>query len=173
MDVFVEQLVRRKRKPTDYVKVFLCFAAAFIVVILMFAFSRAPYVGSLIFLIAAGVIYLIYNIGITVNLEYEYCFTNGALDVDKIIAARRRKRMTEVNARDIEIMATTKNRAFDNYMRNSEIKKIYACSSVDDEGVYFVVYNKDSKKMMLLFNPNETIKDGFRRLNPQKVFLND
>ena len=173
MDIFVEQLVRRKRKPSDYIKVFLCFAAAFVVIMLMFAFSNVPYVGSLIFLAAAGLVYLIYNVGISVNLEYEYCFTNGALDVDKIIAARRRKRITDVNARDIEIMATTKNRAFSNYMQNSDIKKIYACSSVQDEGVYFVVYTKDSKKMMLLFNPNETIKDGFRRLNPQKVFLND
>lgn len=173
MDVFVEQLVTRKRQPLDYLKLLFCFAAAGIVIFLMFMFSALPYVGTLIFLAAAGVVYLIYNFSMTVNLEYEYCFTNGALDIDKIIAARRRKRMTEVNARDIEIMASTKNRAFGNYMSNNEIKKVYACSAVGDEGVFFVVYTKNGKKMMLLFNPNETIKDGFRRLNPQKVFLND
>lgn len=173
MDIFVEQLVKRKRKTTDYIKVFLCFAAALVVVMLMFSFSNIPYVGSLIFLAAAGVVYLIYNLSLTINLEYEYCFTNGALDVDKIIAARRRKRLTDVNARNIEMMASTKDHAFNGYMNNRDIKKVYACSSVDDEGVYFVLYTKDSKKTMLLFNPNETIKDGFRRLNPQKVFLND
>lgn len=166
-------MVRRKRTGSDYAKVALCVFGVAIVVLLTILFSGVPYIGSIIFLIGAGLVYLIYNISISINLEYEYCFTNGALDVDKIIAARRRKRLTDINARDIEMMGTTKNRAFAGYMRNRDIKKIYACTSVNDEGVYFVLSSKNGKKQLLLFNPNDTIKDGFRRLNPQKVFLED
>ena len=92
----------------------------------------------LVFITAAVLLYLIYNLGLSINVEYEYCFTNGALDVDKIIAARKRKRLTELNARDIEIMATIKNPAFKDYIKNRGIKKIDACSSLKDDGVCFV-----------------------------------
>ncbi len=168
MDIFVEQLVKRKARPTDLLKIFLCMAASFAVIFLLFIFG-----GMIVFVAAAALLYLIYNLGLSINVEYEYCLTNGALDIDKIIAARRRKRLTELNARDIEIMATVQNPEFKNYMKNRDIKKINASSSLKDDGVFFVIYSNDSKKYMLLFNPNDTIKDGFRRLNPQKVFLTD
>ncbi len=173
MDIFVEQIIRRKRQPLDYVKLLLCLVAATVVIMAMFIFNTVPFIGTIIFFAGAALVYVIYNVGTSINLEYEYCFTNGALDVDKIIAARKRKCVTEINARDIDMMGTTKNRAFAGYMQNREIKKVYACSSIKDDGVYFVLYNVDGRKHMLLFNPNDTIKDGFRRLNPQKVFLED
>lgn len=173
MDIFIEQMVRRKKQPMDFVKVLLCLIAATLIIMMMFIFNQVPLIGTIIFFVGALLVYLIYNVGTSINLEYEYCFTNGALDIDKIIAARRRKKLTELNARDIEMMGTTRNHAFRGYMNNREIKKIYACSSVNDEDVCFVVYSVGGKRQMLLFNPNDTIKDGFRRLNPQKVFLED
>ena len=172
MDIFVEQLIKRKRRASDFVKVALCIIASTIVIFFTFLTIGSP-LTPFTFLLGAGLLYVLYNLNISINVEFEYCFTNGALDVDKIIAARKRKRLTELNARDIEMMGTTKNRAFRGYMENNEIKKIYACTSLNDEGVYFVVYERGGQRNMLLFNPNDTIKDGFRRLNPQKVFLND
>lgn len=171
MDIFVEQLVRRKRQPMDFVKVFLCLIAATVILTCMFIFNNIPLLGTIIFFVGALFVYLIYRVGTSINSEYEYCFTNGALDVDKIIAARSRKKITELNARDIEMMASCKNHSFKKYMDDREIKKIYACSSINDDDVYFVIYFVAGKRQMLLFNPNDTIKDGFRRLNPQKVFL--
>lgn len=173
MDIFVEQLVRRKRRPIDFLRVFLCLIAATIVILFMLIGPINSMFGSIIFLVGAALVYLLYLLATSINLEYEYCFTNGSLDVDKVIAARRRKRLTTLNARNIEMMATTKNRAFSGYMQNREIKKIYACSSLKDDNVFFVIYSDNSGKKMLLFNPNDKIKDGFRLLNPQKVFLTD
>lgn len=172
MDIFVEQLIRRKRRPSDFVRVGLCIIAATVVIFLTFMTINSPLIPFTL-LIGVGLIYVLYNLNISINVEFEYCFTNGSLDVDKIIAAKRRKRLTELNAREIEMMGTTKNRAFNGYMQNGDIKKIYACTSIKDDGVYFVVYERGGVRNMLLFNPNDTIKDGFRRLNPQKVFLND
>lgn len=171
MDIFVEQLIKRKRRPSDFVKVGLCIVGGTVTVLLTFISLR--FMGGLAALLGAGLIYLLYNLYISTNVEFEYCFTNGSLDIDKIIAAKRRKRLTELSAREIEMMGTTKNRAFNGYMQNGDIKKIYACTSIKDDGVYFVVYERGGVRNMLLFNPNDTIKDGFRRLNPQKVFLND
>ncbi len=35
----------------------------------------------------------------------------------------------------------------------------------------FAVYNENGSGKMLLFNPNEKIRDGFKKFNPQKVVL--
>ncbi len=172
MDVFVEQLVVRKRTGGDYLIIAGCILTALLVCFFIPLFL-GRFLGAFTLLICVGFVYLLYNVMIGTNLEYEYSFTNGAVDVDKIIAAKRRKHVTSLNAREIEMMGTTKNRAFEGYMNNSEIKKVYACSSVKDEGVFFVLYTEGGKRKLLLFNPEERIQDGFRRLNPQKVFLND
>ena len=170
MDIFTEYMVKRKKRPTDYVKVVFCIIIIIGVVLIMPVIAQ---VGIILFFVCAGIIYLLYNIIISIKLEYEYTFTNGALDVDKIIAAKRRKRITSLNARSIEVMASVRSSEVDKYANDRSIKRYYACTAVDDPDTYFVIYSDDKKKYMLLFNPNNEIKDGFRRLNPQKVFLDD
>ncbi len=173
MDIFTECMVKKKKGTIDYLKVVLCILIIITVLMAMPFVSQVKYVGIILFMVCAGVIYLLYNIIISINLEYEYTFTNGAMDVDKIIAARRRKRITSLNARSIEIMASVHSNEAGAYANDKSIKRYYACTSVDDPDTYFVIYSENDKKYMLIFNPNETIKDGFKRLNPQKVFLAD
>lgn len=173
MDIFTECMVKKKKGTIDYLKVVLCILIIITVLMAMPFVSQVKYVGIILFMVCAGVIYLLYNIIISINLEYEYIFTNGAMDVDKIIAARRRKRITSLNARSIEIMASVHSNEAGAYANDKSIKRYYACTSVDDSDTYFVIYSENDKKYMLIFNPNETIKDGFKRLNPQKVFLAD
>lgn len=173
MDIFTECMVKKKKGTIDYLKVVLCILIIITVLMAMPFVSQVKYVGIILFMVCAGVIYLLYNIIISINLEYEYTFTNGAMDVDKIIAARRRKRITSLNARSIEIMASVHSNEAGAYANDKSIKRYYACTSVDDSDTYFVIYSENDKKYMLIFNPNETIKDGFKRLNPQKVFLAD
>lgn len=174
MDIFVEQLIKRKSRPQDIALKAACIAGIVFFIWLLFNLLFAfPSVASITLLLFAGAMYAIYYIYTSVNVEFEYCFTNGAFDVDKIVAAKRRKRVTELNARSIEILATKNNSAFRGYMENAEIKKIYACTSTEDEGVYFVVYEGLGGRYMLLFNPSDKILDGFRRLNPKRVFLTD
>ena len=174
MDIFSEYMVKRKKRAVDYIKIVLSIVMIVGIVCLMPILPGLfPYVGVLLFLGCAGLIYLFYNIIIGTKVEYEYTFTNGSLDVDKIIAARRRKKITTLNARGIEVMATLESNELDRYINDRSVKKYYACTSVNDAGVYAVVYSDDAKRYMLLFNPNEEIKNGFKRLNPQKVFLED
>lgn len=172
MDIFVEQMVVKRKTGKDLARTVGCALGGALALFLVVSFL-GQFLGALSLLAVCGIFYLLYQVVIGSNIEYEYGFTNGAMDVDKIIAAKRRKRMTALNARDIEMMGTKHNAAFGGYMKNGEIKKVYACTSIDDEDVFFVLYTEGGVKKLLLFNPNEKIREGFRRLNPQKVFLND
>lgn len=174
MDIFIEQLVRKKRTGKDYLRITACVLGVLVLLFVMVLGMAIKGAGFIIFIACCALIYLLYMLITATNLEYEYCFTNGALDVDKIINVRSRKRMVEINARKIDMMATNKNREFKRFLEDRSIKKIYACTHREDENVFFITFQgDDGVRKMLLFNPNDRIKDGFRRYNPQKVFLND
>lgn len=168
MDIFVEQLVKKKRSAKDFMIIIACIAAALILVWLILNFAFA-YIGFIGVIIAAALCYGLYVLITSVNLEYEYCFTNGALDVDKIINVRKRKRMTELNAREIDIMSSAKSEEFNKYYNNAAFKKVYACADRHSDDLYFVIYNEGGEQKMLLFTPNDEIKDGFKKFNPHKV----
>ncbi len=178
MDIFVEQLVTKKKTIGAYAGIFGCLIGVFAVlwlwtILLPLVAQYIPSVGGLAFLVLVGVIYLFYRLISNTNLEYEYCFTNGAFDVDKILNRRSRKKVVSLNARSIEKMAKANDPDFKRLMKDGGVKKIYACTHIKDADTYYVVYQGEKGRQMLLFNPNEEIKDGFRRFNPQKVFLDD
>ncbi len=173
MDIFIEHMVKKRKTAKDYLKVVLCILSIVGMLGLMVLSLAINYIGLILFVVCGIVIYIIGRVASSINTEYEYAFTNGALDVDKIIAAKRRRRMASLNARSIEIMASVDSDRIDPYLNDRSIKRKYACTHIYDNGVYFVIYADDKNKYMLLFNPNEGIKDGFKRLNSQKVFLED
>ena len=179
MDIFIEQLVAKKKTAASYVRIWGGIVGALLLMFLFFTvlypivLQVIPMMGTIAFLVCAFLVYLLYLLVVNTNLEYEYCFTNGALDVDKIINRRNRKRMADLNARKIEKMARPKGPEFHRLMQDRGVKKIYACSHINDNDTYYVYYEGEKGRNLLLFNPNDKIKDGFRRLNPQKVFLDD
>lgn len=174
MDIFVEQLVKRKRRAIDYIRIAACILAMLLVVYILLYGLMLDGIGFIIYVVCGCLIYILYLLVTATNMEYEYCFTNGALDIDKIINKRSRKRLIEVNARRIDMMASSCTPNFKRLVDDKSIKKIYACTSVSDEDTYYIDFvNDDGKRFVLVFNPNEKIRDGFKRYNPQKVFLND
>lgn len=170
MDVFLELLVKKKRTATDIILVFLSVFVGVTVVGFIGVFGMAlPYMGGIIALIIAAIVYGIYMLATSINLEYEYIFTNGAVDIDKIINLRKRKRMVSFDIREIELFSTGKNPEYQKYLQNRDIKKFYACHDRKSEDVYFVIFTMNSIRSMLLFNPNEKMVKEFEKMNPQKV----
>lgn len=172
MDIFVEQLVKKKRGIKDLLTVLASILGMLVVLwIVPFAFV-IPGVGFALFALCVIFIYLLYFLITSINQEYEYCFTNGILDVDKIINMRKRKKMLEINVRKMEMMGSKTSAEFGKYMADSNVKKVYACTHKAAEDLCFLVFPEESgKNIMLLFNPNEKIIDAIRRYNPQKVVL--
>ena len=119
MDIFIEQLVKKNREAKDYLVIVGGIIAALLVVYILGSLMLAvPYVGFVIFIVVCGLIYLLYNLITSVNMEYEYAFTNGDFDVDAIINLKKRKRLTELNAREIELMGSRSNTNFERYLNN-------------------------------------------------------
>ena len=92
MDVFVEQMIKRKLSAKDYlIAVGIAIVAMILVFLCLTVFARI--IGTLFVLIIGGIIYIAYKLIRMRLLEFEYSFTNGDLTVDKIIDRSRRKRV--------------------------------------------------------------------------------
>ncbi len=172
MDIFIEQMVKKKRGAKELLIVLAGVVGVFVVLLALTYAMMLPGIGFMIFAICVVSIYLLYFLVTSINMEYEYCFTNGVLDVDKIINARRRKSMLEISIRKMELMGDRKAPEFAKYLAKNDVKKVFAGTHKDAEDLCFLVFlDDDGKEKMLLFNPNAEIKEAIRRYNPQKVVL--
>lgn len=166
MDIFLEKIIKRKKTAIDYL-----ITAGIIIAGLLFIaiLSLFKFLSSFIPLLFVGIIYICYLLMKGRNIEYEYIVTNGDLDIDKIIAQRKRKRVFSASCKDFEVMAKKSSSMFNQNVQS--IKKVLnAATSLDSPDVYFATLVKDNEKMVVFFEPNEKMLDSFKRYNPRNVF---
>ena len=129
MDIFTEHIVRKRKDIKDVFISIGLIAAAIVFSFITLMFLR--YLSSFGLLIIAGIIYGAYWLVSSRNIEYEYIVTNGDLDVDIIVAQKRRKRLVSVHSRDISILAPVNDERFKREYEDVNIKKtIKAASSM-------------------------------------------
>ncbi len=173
MEIFIEEMVKKRKDGAYYAKLLgLGALCAFLVVLLMGVilpiFSG---LGPIIFLATAGCIYGAYYLATSEELEFEYSLVNNEIDIDKIVNRKKRKHVTTANLRELDDFGTIKNPEFARYFRDAGVKKIYACRDKNAEDVFFLVYSENTVKKMLIFSPSEKIIDIIVKYNPQKVLI--
>lgn len=158
-DFYTEQLVKKRTTMKDIFIKALMVALTIVSVLVVFLF---PF----------GIIFPVVMVAADVfvfkrmNVEYEYLFVNGDLDIDKIMDKAKRKRIFSTNVNDVEMLAPINAseltqhqgaKVFD-YSTNNEGARVYALIVIDH-----------GQKKKILFEPNETIVEGFSMLAPRKV----
>lgn len=159
-DFYTEQLVERKAP-----------AVTSILKVIMIGITAVSFVFTLLipFAIIVPIILVCVDVVVfrSMDLEYEYLFVNGNLDIDKIIAKSRRKRVFEMEITDLELIAP----AGSPEVRQFQGLKAQNFSSCTPEGrKYEMIVVKNGEKRRIVFEPNEKILDGMRMYAPRKVF---
>lgn len=162
MDIFVEQLVKKKRKPVDYATIALIIMLGAILSVLSvyIVIMFAPFMLFFSFILVLAFIYLaIFAIRGT-NLEFEYSVTNEFLVIDKIIAKRRRKNVVDIKISTIENFCKFTDKRLDNIKID---KNVYACEDYENDDTYVITY-RDPKfgNKAVAFTPNEEIFKAMR-----------
>lgn len=155
MDIFCEQLVKRKKTVKD----------VFIIAAMFFTLIVIPIIGVVLselingyFLIVALFamvldIYFIWYVVTGRNIEFEYIVTNGTVSIDKVMAKRRRKHIIKFDVKNIETMCTIKEKeiSIDKYA-----KVLYAGKTeVGDDEYQALVYSPKYGNSLLIFSPDE------------------
>lgn len=165
MDIFIEQLVEKADSKKDIALKILIGSAAVIlavglfIVLMMFGLTPVGIV------LAAGIFYGAYWLISEQEIEYEYILTNGDLDIDKIIAKKKRKRLL-----------TIKVKSFDHFGKLSDapeaddsVVTVLAASGYADEA-YYADFNHDRHgKTRLIFSPNEHFREEMSSFIPSRA----
>ena len=102
------------------------------------------------------------------NLEFEYVYFNGDLDIDKIMNMQSRKRVLSVNIKDVEIVAPMGDSQLHAFERMKALD--YSTNNPQDK-TYVMVASFKGETVKVLFNPNEKILKGMQYLAPRKVII--
>lgn len=101
-------------------------------------------------------------------VEYEYQFTNGEIDIEKIIEMKKRKKVVTFNIKELELLAPEDSAAVkDFYNKPSDILKCYPNTS--KARVYIAMVTEGNNKMQLMFVPDEKFLDQCYKCNPKAV----
>lgn len=161
-DTYVEQLVTVKRTAKDYILYSLICIVATILAIVMFYFSfRMP----LLVFLAALVIYGAYILMGKFGTEYEYIFTNGDLDIDKISGKQSRKRIITADC-----SATEKAGALTDAILNGKYDLTVSCCSKEAENkCYMIFHHRSAGRVLLIFTPNSELKKAINKSVPRHM----
>lgn len=162
MDSFAEQLVEKEPSSSDTFKKFmLCAVGGIICAATVFA---AFFLGfPLILIVTVGVVYLLYILLTGFNVEYEYTITNGSLDIDKIIAKRKRMGLITVEVKDFT--------AFGSY---DEADDSFGGTTVltmgGEEDTYYADFTDEKLgEVRLVFSPDEKVLECIKPYLPRQL----
>ena len=145
-DFYTEQLIKKQADSKDTLKKVGLIALTVVSVLL-------------VFVIPVGIILPVVMIVIDVLM-----FRN--LNIDKIMNKARRKRMFSVDADQMELLAPV---GAVELMQYKKIKTYDYTSGKKDAKIYALIASNKGEVCKVLFEPNETIVEGFFVKAPRKV----
>ena len=156
-DFYTEQLIKKQADSKDTLKKAGLIVLTVLSVLLVFAIP-----GGIIFPVVMIVVdVLVFS---NMNVEYEYVFVNGDLDIDKIMNKSRRKRMFSVDADQMELLAPV------GAVELMQKVRTYDYTSGENHAeIYALIASNKGELCKVLFEPNETIIEGFFVKAPRKV----
>ena len=164
-EVFKEQLV--KKQPSQKTKLI---KAGVIFLLIIIFFLIFPYAGQFTPIIMLALGFGAYYLFGTFNVEYEYIFTNGELDIDCIYSKSRRKRQFTGVVRDFEIIAHVEDRNHTHAFDSATETKDYSSGIVKDNTYAFLTSYK-GKKLKIIIEPDEVMVQAFSTaITPRKFF---
>lgn len=166
MDTFVEQIVVKKKDAREkFLVIGVAFLALALMVTVFLIFAPMGFFAP-VFLLWAAIGYGAWWVVTMQNIEFEYSITNGDVDIDRIVARRKRNRLVSVRGQKIEsagaYTAAVQNRKFD--------RVVMTAPSLGEDGLYYFTYHsKKNGSTLVVFMPDERVKDAFYKSLPKLV----
>jgi hypothetical protein len=170
MDIFIEEMVKRRKTGKDNLIIFgtLILAVVLSIILFMVVMPLVPMFSTAVFLLILGLVYATYVVVENYNAEYEYSLVNSEIDIDKIVAQKRRKRVTTINIRRLDFYGNISNPDFRKCLNDKSLKKVYACRDKNAEDTYFAVYRDGDEGKMVIFSPSEKIISVIEKYNQRQ-----
>ncbi len=174
MDHFHEEVVVKHRNGLNKglyylswpVMVFSAMFAMMMISALMRGFSLPALLITLAFAAIAVGIFLFHDRLLT---EYEYTFTNGALDFAQVYNNKKRKSLGSLNVKTVDAFGKVNSGSFQRYLKTPDVKQMRWFLNRDAE-LYYFYFSKDSAKKMIILEPSEELVGMIKQYIPRGVY---
>ena len=166
MDAFKEQNIARVSGSNDTLKKVLITIAAVCVAAGIFVLTFGSLFMMIGIILAGAVMYGGYYLVTSMYVEYEYIFTNGEVDFDKIIAQRSRKRLCTVKVSTATAFGVADDSA------DTDNAETYVVATANDPELtdYFIrVKHKSLGDTVVYFTPNDEIIEMIKQALPRNM----
>jgi hypothetical protein len=164
-DSFHETIVKARITNHDRLKMAGLVLLAMVFIFLVIVFGS--YLGSLSLLLLAALGYGLFYLLRGFSREFEYTITNGDLDIDLIIAQRKRRRLFSGVARKFDSMEPLNNQVPGS---PDPSVRVLDCRASQTRGVdYRIRAEYNGKPVVVLFSPDEKMVNQLRKYNPGRI----
>ncbi len=163
-DSYSELLVKKEQTGKDKVIKFLLIGMIAATAVVGVVFTLA-WILTLVFGIVA------YFVLPNLDLEYEYVYVNGELDIDKIMAKSKRKRVQSFDLAKMEIMAPVNSHRMDYQNHNTKLKVLDFSSGNKEHKVFAMIIPDEKEICKVLLEPDQELIENIQKSCPRKVFV--
>lgn len=161
-EFMTEQLVKKKTTATDV----LIKAGLILLTAASLLFFHLHTIVSIIFIVLVFLdIYMFRRL----DVEYEYVYFDGDVDIAKIMNKQSRKDLFSCNIKeDMDIIAPTESPELQRYQ---DLKTLDYSTKNPGNKTYTMVTLYKGQKVKVIFEPNEKMLNGMRDTAPRKVIF--
>ena len=170
MDHFLEEVVVKRKNGLNrilyylswVIMIFSAIIASMTLGTLTTAFS---WFSVIVIVISAGIAVYTWFFHDKLLTEYEYTFTNGALDFAEVYNNKKRKSLGSLNVRNVEAFGKVTSSSFQRYLNMPGIKRMNWFLNREAE-LYYFYFTKDTDKKMIILEPSEEMVENIRKYLP-------
>ena len=149
MDFYTEQIIKKKKGVVEWLIMIATLLGAIAILYI------GLIVQSMFLLLLLGVGFAMWYIVSSQNVEFEYCVTNGDIDIDKIVGQRKRTRIVSVKGKKVQTIAPFTPDA----LAGVKVDRfVMAAPTPTAQGNWYFTYtSKKSGFTAVVFQPNEKV----------------
>jgi len=166
-DMYVEQIVEKEETKKDVLKkMAIVIGACFLSLLLSIIFGDPIHASPLIIVVAIIANYFFKRL----NIEYEYLYTNGTLDIDCIYNKSKRKNIFSAEVSEFDVMAHIDDKEKFKGYSALPVKNLSSGGVYGNTYMFITYYNKE--KVKVIIEPNEQLLNAMMvYMTPKKLFL--
>ena len=170
MDHFLEEVVVKRKNAVNKILyalswVIMIFAALIASITLSTLMTNFNLYSVVIILLSAGIAVYTWFFHDKLLTEYEYTFTNGALDFAEVYNNKKRKSLGSLNVKNVEAFGKVNSSSFQRFLNTPGVKRMNWFLNRDAE-LYYFYFTKESDKKMIILEPSEEMVGYIRQYLP-------
>lgn len=142
-----------------------------LIALTVLAVAAGLFVHPFIFIAAVGLGVACYFIIPRTDLEYEYLFVNGELDIDMIMSKSKRKRVKSLNLTEADLVAPLNSHRMDYYNGNQKLKVLDYSSGNAEHKRFAIIIRDGGQACKVIVEPDDVMANAIKNSAPSKVFL--